>query len=224
MASLYFLRQEIKDVIPASNPAIDLDFGLGTECQGTFDPECEAPPGNAANLQERRLRVLEQLRNYHLGFFAVDNDRIDHVLGRVVRSNDTAAPKIGRIFVRLIISRAWQLMDKDWSAFRIRVIRRDRGMRKQNYALPWLCPTQTLPAGIGIPESTISRAWPGVPLLADSRAWLATLLGRATTQKSEGSICQTYPDDSPRASTNFRRVIASQYLRLCCLPFPGFLE
>jgi hypothetical protein len=108
--------------------------------------ERKAAVGNAANIHKRGVRILEQAFDNDFRFAVIHNLRVDDVVFCVVSAKHASIAKVGRVFVSRAVPLALIGMNKDRARLRIRVTRRNRGVRKQNDALARLRPTQAMAA------------------------------------------------------------------------------
>src|SRR5882724_11447564 len=111
-----------------------------------LNSERKAAVGNAADIHKRGVRILEQPFDHDFGFAVIHNLRVDDVVTCVVSAKHATIAKVDRVFVNGAVPLALIGVNKDRACLKIRVTRRNRGVRKQNDALAKLRPAQAVPA------------------------------------------------------------------------------
>jgi hypothetical protein len=114
--------------------------------------------GNAAHIHKRGVAILEQTFNHGLRFTSIHNLRVDDVVVCVVSAKHASIAEVGGVFVSRAVTLALLGMNKDRARLRIRVTRRNRGVRKKNDALARLRPAQAVATGLLPGESTVMSA------------------------------------------------------------------
>ncbi len=131
-----------------------------------FYPHREATPADAANLKKRSLRIAEQLFNYILRLFSIHDNRIDHVLPRIVGAEHASLSEIRRELMSRGVLFTWLFVNEDGPGLGVRMTRLDRSEGKQNHAFTRLSPAEAMPAGIttrriDLDDGVIRRAGDG---------------------------------------------------------------
>src|SRR3954471_23137685 len=113
---------------------------------GPFDFKGKAAARDAADVEKFSGSITQQPRDYRLGFFAIHNYGVDHVVLRIVGADDAPLAKVRRVNVPGSVSLAGVFMDENRSALRIRMAWTNRSVRKQDHSLTRVRPPQTMTA------------------------------------------------------------------------------
>src|SRR6266446_8562589 len=117
---------------------------LSASC--ALNSERKAAVGNAAYIHKRGVGILEQTFNHGLRFASIHDVRVDDFVFCVVSAKHASIAKVGGVLVNRAVTLALIGVNKDRTRLKIRVARRNRGVRKQNDALARLGPAQAVAA------------------------------------------------------------------------------
>ncbi len=135
-------------------------------------------------MKKRSLRIAQQLFNHILRLFSIHDNRIDHVLPRIVSAEHAPLPEVRREFMSRGVLFAWLFVNEDGPGLGVGMTRLDRGEGKQDHSFARLSPAQAMPAGItsrriDIDDGVIRRASDALPVARRRRPpWAVEQCGR----------------------------------------------